>query len=347
MELEKRVNAFVKLGEYLHNFIQADAAEREENFPDLERLIRSAASYNPWFTRENILHALSSTASMLDREALNTWARPYLSRLERAPGKTVGVVMAGNIPMVGFHDMLCVLVSGNILQAKVSSQDPALIPFLAEKLIQLEPQFEGRISFSAQLKGFDGVIATGSNNTARYFEHYFGKYPHIIRKNRNSVAVLSGEESKEELQELGKDIFTYFGLGCRNVSRLFVPAGYDFGKLYRALEPFSGIVNHHKYANNYDYNKAIYLVNQAPFLDNGFLLLKEDSGFSSPISVLYHSAYPDLSSLPGLLDPHRDSIQCIVSSVVKGGIGFGKAQQPGPGEYADGVDTLEFLAGLS
>jgi hypothetical protein len=250
--------------------------------------------------------------------------------------------MAGNIPLVGFHDFLSVLISGNYLIAKTSSKDPELILKVGEILCSIEPRFRNYIEFTEyELKDFDVVIATGSNNSSRYFDQYFGRYPNIIRRNRNSVAIIEGNESGEELENLGKDIFLYFGLGCRNVSKLFIPEGFDIRFMVSKWEHFAGVTSHVKYANNYDFSKAVYLVNKENFLDTGHILLKEDKGLSSPVAVLYYEYYESLSALHSETELLKDKIQCIVGH---DHTPFGKAQSPHLWDYADGIDTLEFLS---
>jgi hypothetical protein len=234
-----------------------------------------------------------------------------------------------------------VLITGNIALAKTSSKDSDLLHHLSELLCSINPGFRDMIRFAeGTLSGFDAVIATGSNNTSRYFESYFGKYPNIIRKNRNSIAVLDGTETDAELKELGKDIFSYFGLGCRNVSKIYLPAGYELHTMIKNLEGFSGIVNHNKYANNYDFSKAVYLINREKFLDTGYLLLKEERSLSSPVAVLYYEYYKSYEEVLQNTDSLNDKIQCIIS---KKHIPFGKAQQPHLWDYADGIDPIEFL----
>jgi hypothetical protein len=294
-----------------------------------------------------VLKALAAWSENLRQENIQHWLSAYnIAALNPAEAKRIGTVMAGNIPLVGFHDMFTVLISGNILVAKTSSEDSLLLPFLAKRLVAIEPAFESYIHFTEKLAEIDAVIATGSNNSARYFEYYFGKYPHLIRKNRNSVAVLNGKEPPEAIQRLGNDIFDYFGLGCRNVSKLYLPAGYDLQQLFPPLAFFQEIYNHNKYANNYDYNRAIYLMNQEKFLDNGFLMVKESDQLASPVAVLYYEFYKDETALKSLLDKEKEQIQCIVSGHWKGSVTFGAAQQPALWEYADGVDTMKFLLGL-
>jgi len=262
--------------------------------------------------------------------------------------RSIGLILAGNIPIVGFHDILCVLASGHKALIKLSSHDQKFIPYLLNKLIEIEPGFELQISYIDRLKDFDAVIATGSNNTSRYFDYYFSKVPHIIRKNRNSVAILNGEESKEDLEALGHDIFDYFGLGCRNVSKLYVPKDYDFKEFFESIEEFKSVADHHKYNNNYDYNKSIFLVNLDKHFDNGFLLLKEDSRFVSPLAVLYYKEYQTIEQLGSELIKNEDLIQCIVSNskLPLSTVAFGQSQCPGLMDYADGVDTMKFLREL-
>lgn len=260
------------------------------------------------------------------------------------------MILAGNIPLVGIHDVLSVLISGNHALIKASSQDNRLIKAVLNRLVAIEPAIAKQFTFVERLEGFDAVIATGSNNSSRYFEYYFGKVPHIIRKNRNSVAVLTGHETNEQLFSLGADIFSYFGLGCRNVSKIFIPRDYRLATFFEAIEPYHDIIDHHKYNNNYDYNKSIYLVNRNEHLDNGFLLLKEDTGLISPLAVLFYEYYDDMEELSAKLNDQSSNIQCIVSetplNVNSQPVAFGKSQSPALWDYADGVDTMDFLTKL-
>ncbi len=339
LSLQKRIKAFVELGKALRNQVDKNTES------DLGRLIKESHIYNPWFTEENVRYAVRTIGESLGEEKIRKWLSDYdLEKVKR--GKTIGLVMAGNIPLVGFHDFLCVLISGNKFLGKLSSDDQKLLPTVSDLLIDIEPGFEDFITFTeGKLQNFDAIIATGSNNTARYFEYYFGKYPHIIRKNRNGVAIFTGKESKEELSEFGKDLFLYFGMGCRSVSKVFVPKGYKFDKLFESLEFYKSVIDHHKYANNYDYYKSIYLINTTKHLDNGFLLVKEDLAYASPPSVLFFEAYTDMNILKKRLHEEEEQIQCIVghSKEIDEVIPFGKAQEPELWDYADGVDTMEFL----
>lgn len=260
------------------------------------------------------------------------------------------MILAGNIPLVGFHDVLCVLVTGNTALIKASSQDARLIKAVLNKLAAIDNSFADRFSFVERLVEFDAVIATGSNNTSRYFDYYFGKVPHIIRKNRNSVAVLTGDETQEDLYQLGHDIFDYFGLGCRNVSKLLIPKDYNIATFFEAIEPYKDIINHNKYNNNYGYNKSIYLVGREQHLDNDFLLLKENDALASPLAVVFYNYYDSLADVEQLLIAENENIQCVVSkaplNINNQVVSFGQSQQPKLWDYADGVDTMDFLANL-
>ncbi|NEU08417.1 acyl-CoA reductase [Flavihumibacter sp. R14] len=339
MTTKNKIDSLARLGDFLLHPNDA-----------LEQLIISAPQQNAWFTPENTRHAITATGKMLNHTDLEQWLGAYPNAESIEPAKLIGLVLAGNIPMVGLHDILCVLASGNKALIKLSSQDKKLIPFILNKLVEIEPAFGGSFEFIERLAGFDAVIATGSGNTSRYFEYYFKNVPHIIRRNRNSVAVLDGNESDAALKALGHDIFDYFGLGCRNVSKLFVPQDYNFTRFFEAIEEFHPISDHHKYNNNYDYNKSIFLVNQDKHLDNGFLLLKNDHKLASPLAVLYYEEYVSQVQLPQLLEPLEDQLQCVATNVglpleapvVK----LGQTQQPQLWDYADKVDTMAFLSSL-
>ena len=339
------IAAFVKLGKYLTDFCDKCYSNDAEVDQNLKEIIARAGHHNGWFTEDNILFSLKQWSDLLREQNITDWLSNYSFNKQIKP-KTVGIVMAGNIPLVGFHDFLCVLLSGNKVLVKLSSNDKVLFPYLCKYLMEQEPSLAEKIEFvEVKLENFDAVIATGSNNTSRYFEYYFGKKPNIIRKNRNSVAVLTGNESEEELKALGEDIFRYYGLGCRNVSKIYVPKNYNFDNLFHALFHYKDIIHQHKYANNYDYNKAVYLMSQFKILDNGFLVLKEDDSLPSPISALFYSFYDDESSLRDKLRNMEEQIQCVVS---KNGndINFGDTQKPSLNDYADGIDTMEFLLKL-
>ncbi len=345
MTLKQREQAFLQLGLFINRHFSNQWLPKEERFHnDLQKLIEIAFSYNGWFTPENVTRALKGISIMLEEHSLMQFGS---SVKEPSAPKTVTVIMAGNIPAVGFHDMLCVLLSGHHILIKVSSDDPALIPFLAGMLIYYSPEFAPKINFSeGKLLNFDAVIATGSDNTAKHFEYYFGKYPNIIRKNRTSIAILTGNETKEELTELGKDIFYYYGLGCRNVSKVYVPEGYVFDKLFEALYEYKYVLDNKKYNNNYEYNRAIYLLDLIPFLDNNFLMIKESKDLHAPTSVLFYETYTNQDSLVEKINSLLPNLQCIVAKFdVKGveTIALGCTQEPSVFDFADNVNTLDFL----
>ncbi len=348
MNLDKRKKAFVTLGSFIRQFLAADKPINCNKvfYSKLEAQVIQAVNHNGWFTKENVLFALKSWADVLTEKNVEKWVAAY--DFSKVKIKTVGIVTAGNIPLVGFHDFLSVLLAGHNLVIKQSSSDQKLLPVLADYLKCIEPEFKNHIAFiDERLKNFDAVIATGSNNTARYFEYYFQKYPSIIRKNRNAVAVLTGAETKTELEALGDDVFRYFGLGCRSVSKIFVPKNYDFDKLFRGVFQQQDILSYRKYKNNYDYNKTVYLMSQIPLLENGFLLLKEDATYASPIATLFYEYYDSPNALNKILEQDKEEIQCIVSTAKsKNRIPFGQTQQPQLWDYADGVDTLKFLLSL-
>ena len=341
------IKAFVKLGEFLTDFCDVYYDNHQNINKELKEVVVASGHQNGWFTEDNVLFALQQWGNLLTEKNIMDWMSHYKFNSDAEP-KSIGIVMAGNIPLVGFHDFLCVLLSGHNVLAKQSSNDKLLLPYLVRFLIAQEPSLSDKINFvDDKLKDFDAVIATGSNNTSRYFEYYFGKKPNIIRKNRNSVAILTGNESPEELNALGEDIFRYYGLGCRNVSKIFVPKDYNFDVLFKALYPYKDIINQHKYANNYDYNKAVYLMSEFNILDNGFLILKEDEALASPISALFYSYFEEESELLAQLEEMDEHIQCVVSKGIQvHHIGFGETQKPSLKDYADGIDTMEFLLQL-
>ena len=333
---EKIIVALQKLSIFLQNPSQS-----------FEHIINSAQNSNGWFIESEVKKAISALNQMLNENDLHTWLAEVT--LVETP-KKIGLILAGNIPLVGFHDVLSVLATGNIALIKMSSSDDKLLPALLNELIAIEPLFADRIVYVERLKDFDAIIATGSNNTSRYFEYYFGKKPNIIRKNRNSVAVLNGQETVEEINSLGNDIFDYFGLGCRNVSKIYVPKGYDLKHLFEPIEVFQPIINHFKYNNNYDYNKSIYLVNGVKHFDNGFLLVKEDENFVSPLAVLFYQEYENIQEIEQILNQQTEQIQCIVSNlplnIDKDIFGFGCSQHPKLWDYADNINTIKFLQSL-
>ncbi len=352
MNLEYKKNTFVILGDFLSQFSENQNVKKENIpsndlfFDDFIKLIELSQSHNGWYTPEQVYFSIHSWSNALRKENLDQWLFNY--NLDNIQPKTIGLILAGNIPLVGFHDFLSVLISGHRVLVKTSSNDQHLLPFIARYIIAIAPEFENYITFTeGRLENFDAVIATGSNNTARYFEYYFKNKPSIIRKNRNSVAILNGKESYEDLVKLGEDIFRYFGLGCRNVSKLFVPKDYNFDAFFQAIFEYQDIIGYEKYANNYDYNKAVFLMSNFKLLDNGFLTIKEDNSHASPISSVFYEFYENLETLNKKLEIEKDHIQCIVSNnLINNSIPFGKTQKPELWDYADGVDTLKFLTSV-
>lgn len=311
----------------------------ETEYAELQHIINRQQHLNPWFTRENVEQALLALGEQLTSEKLNNWLKEYT--FSESP-KRVAVIMAGNIPLVGFHDFLCVLLSGHCAVCKMSSEDNTLLPALSKLIVQFCPGLESRIVLSkGPIGDVDAVIATGSSNSMQHFERYFGHLPHIFRKNRTSVAVLDGTETREELHRLGRDIFDYFGLGCRNVSHLLVPVNYDFTLFFDAIFDYGEIIHHFKYGNNYDYNKTVYLMNLHAVLDNNFVLLYESDELFSPLAMIHYHAYSNHSEIDEYIQERKEDIQVVVG---KSYVPFGAAQCPKLNDYADGVDTLEWLS---
>lgn len=313
----------------------------EQEYKKLEELVERQYIYNGWFTPDNVRRSLKAQGEWLNEVSLTNWLSNYC--FSEHP-KTIAVIMAGNIPLVGFHDFICVLASGNKIIAKLSSDDKTMLPALVDVLFQFDPRYKERIELSnGRIAAFDAVIATGSNNSSLYFEQYFGKYPHIFRKNRTSIAVLTGNESEDELKRLGDDIFSYFGLGCRNVTHLAIPKDYELKVFFEAIFGFSDVVYNKKYGNNYDYNKAIFLLNKHNLLDNNFVLLRESEDLFSPISMINYHYYSSKEELATYLKAHEESIQVVIGTNYTP---FGKAQCPQLNDYADGVDVMSWISDL-
>ena len=351
LQIEKK-NCFIALGKFLSQF-SLDNSDKNPAvvnndlfYEDFLKLIDLSQSHNGWFTPNQVHFAIESWAEALTEENINLWLSKY--DFSTVQPKTIALILAGNIPLVGFHDFLSVVISGHKVLVKTSSNDQKLLPFLAKYLISIHPELENYITFTeGKMENFDAVIATGSNNTARYFEYYFKDKPSIIRKSRNSVAVLTGNETSDDLANLGEDIFRYFGLGCRNVSKLFVPKGYNFDAFFQAIYEQKDVIYYEKYANNYDYNKAVFLMSNFKLLDNEFLTIKEDTSYASPISSVFYEYYEDVNEIKNRLEIDAEQIQCIVSNaIIENSIPFGQTQKPKLWDYADNVDTLEFLLGI-
>ena len=350
MLLKQRKSIFVQLGEVL-KILGKHPEDRVENaiterfdLKEIDAIIQIEVRHNGCFTEENVRKAMASLGASISEDSLEEWLGRY-ALSEKPTGKSVGLILAGNIPLVGFHDVMSVVLSGNKAKVKLSRDDARLLPAVFGLAVQMDSGFKELIEFVlGKLEGYDAIIATGSNNTSRYFEHYFGKGPNIIRKNRTSIAVLTGEETEEDLELLGADIFTYFGLGCRNVTKVMMPADFDINRLFAGLFPYKDIVNHNKYANNYDYHKALWLLNQDDLIENGFILVKEDEALVSPVGSLYVQRYASNAELEAYLTKHESGIQVVVG---KNHFPFGEAQKPKLWDYADGVDTVSFLTSLS
>ncbi len=348
--IEKRIQSFVKLGQFLSQFNRNEISKKENiEFNDLffdgfKHQLKLAEENNSWFTKENLLFSCESWANALSYDNISKWIEN--ESLPSSSNKKVAIIMAGNIPLVGFHDFIAVLISGHSVLVKQSSNDTHLTPFLAKYLEYVNEDLKGKIKFTKEkLTDFDAVIATGSNNTARYFEYYFKNKPNIIRKNRNSVAIITGKETEEDYENLSEDVFRYFGLGCRSVSKLFVPKDYNFDSFFKGMFNKQEIINNAKYANNYDYNKAVYLMSEFDILENGFLMIKEDESYSSPIASVFYEYYENEDDLKIKLYEERDNIQCVVAkNFIENEISFGQTQHPNLWDYADGVNTLDFLS---
>ncbi|MEI6577385.1 MAG: acyl-CoA reductase [Bacteroidota bacterium] len=354
--LNLRIQAFARLGSFLytyHSFKSKNVIPTDFPLSSLEKfdeVVAKAAIYNPWFTPENQLYSFLALAKMLDKDALHAWTDHYKIDSSDSYSRTINVIMAGNIPMVGFHDFLCVLMAGFNFNGKLSSNDLFLLPALADILIDLEPAFGDRIVFTeGRIENKDAVIATGSNNSFRYFEYYFRDVPRILRKNRNGIAVITGNETDDELEGLTDDIFLYFGMGCRSVTKVFVPKDFDVRRIFKYFGKYEGLAQHNKYRNNYDYYKSIYLINKDDFYEAGLVLFKRTEGFAvSPVSVVFYEEYESIDHIQKLIQDHVNDIQCVVSKAALpcAVVSFGKSQQPGLSDYADGVDVMEFLLNL-
>ena len=343
--LSKKIQSLAELGKRLALVVNQSINVLDENMLEINKLVTESVYYNSWFTPENVRFCLQTWAQALSEEHLLRWMERYhFPNLEKQ--KNIGLILAGNIPMVGFHDALCVLLSGHRFTAKCASSDNRLLPAVMKLLCEIDEQFSESISFTdGLLRHADAFIATGSNNSGHYFDFYFQKYPYIIRRNRNSVAILTGNETEEQLQWLGEDIFRYFGLGCRNVSKLFVPNDYDFSPFIESLSDWNWMRLHHKYRNNYDYHKAILLVNGEDFLDAGFFMLKRSESLSSPISTIFYENYTSIDEVAAKIEQTKDQIQCVASEIkTLPSVPFGQTQSPQLWDYADGVDTMKFLS---
>lgn len=341
MTLKQRIDSFTQVGAFIDRHYRREWSPTETHLHQgLEKLVETAFIYNGWFIPEFTHEAIFNIGLLLKAGDL----QKFSEQVKVTPQKTIALVCAGNIPLVCFHDVLCVLLSGHKILIKLSSDDSILLPFFLKLLCHYEPEFEKDILFAGgKLGPFDAIIATGSNNTASHMQYYFGKYPNIIRKSRSSVAILDGTESPETLKNLGQDIFQYFGLGCRNVNHLLVPSGYSFNPFFESIVDFGFVVNNKKYGNNYDYHRAIYLLESIPFLDNNFLMLRENAELHSPVGVLHYQYYDTPKDINTYLEKNKNHLQCVVG---KGYVPFGYSQKPVISDFADNVNTMDFLVNL-
>lgn len=351
MEMERRIGPFVQLGKDIEKVCAQWNGEIDSVPATWRKVMEKAKHENGWFSYQNQINALNGIRILLDEKAIREAIQPYLAEFTVEKPKTVAVIMAGNIPAVNFLDFMAVLLSGNVFLGKLSSDDPYWLPFLANELSELEPGLKPFIQFEKEVikTSFDAVMATGSNNTARYFEYYFDRYPHIIRKNRTSVAILDGTETVEEMKSLGKDISDYYGMGCRNVSKLFVPEGYDFIPLLKCLEEFNSLTENHKFVNNYEYHRSVFLLNGDAFYDNGVYLFKSNHGLGAPVGTVFYDFYKDKQELVAKLWIDEQQIQCTVAGGEKQfprQVAFGGSQCPSLSDFPDNVNVFEFLAGL-
>ena len=340
--LKERIKSFHDLGIlFQENF----SNKKIKTFPKwdliLNQKLEQANLYNSWFTPSNLKLSLKYWGNILQKKKLENWLSNY--KLKIRSHKTIAIIMAGNIPIVGFHDLVCSMLLNFKCLIKLSSDDKILIPFIVDFLEFRNPNFKSRIIFQVNtLKNFDAVIATGSDNSHKYFEFYFKNHPNLLRKTRHSIAVLDGHETEKDLSLLSNDIFNYFGLGCRSVSKVFIPEGYNLDLIFNACYKHKNVINHDKYANNFDYNKAVYLMSQEKFIENGFIILKEDSKLGSPVGCLYYQYYNDIKDVYKIIEEDREKIQCVVIND-RNNVAFGSTQCPKLDDYADNIDTLDFL----
>ena len=340
--LKERIKSFHDLGIlFQENF----SNKKIKTFPKwdliLNQKLEQANLYNSWFTPSNLKLSLKNWGNILKKKILENWLSNY--KFKTRNDKTIAIIMAGNIPIVGFHDLVCSMLLNFKCLIKLSSDDKILIPFIVDFLGFRNPNFKSRITFQVNtLKNFDAVIATGSDNSHKYFEFYFKNYPNLLRKTRHSIAVLDGHETEKDLSLLSNDIFNYFGLGCRSVSKVFIPEGYNLDLIFNACYKHKNVINHDKYANNFDYNKAVYLMSKEKFIENGFIILKEDSKLGSPVGCLYYQYYNDIKDVYKIIEEDREKIQCVVIND-RNNVAFGSTQCPKLDDYADNIDTLDFL----
>ena len=346
MNLNNRITLFVKLGRFFSDYINNNLESLERN--KFDKAINESILHNSFFSKKNILKSLLSWSNVLTKKSIDDFLSNYLIKNKKRE-KKIAIIMAGNIPLVGFHDFFCVIISGNFAVIKLSSKDSHLFKFILSFLVKENPDFDTKFDVvESKLQIFDAVIATGNNISANQFELYFKKYPKIIRKNRHSIAILNGNETKKEIELLANDIFYYYGLGCRNVSKIFIPNNYNLDILFKSFVLWNEVINKNSYSNNYNYYRAIYLLNKEVFFDNGFVLLKESEKIGSPVGTIYFEYYKSDNQIKEMIKKNNEKIQCIVSNNnYPKTIKFGETQMPNLNDFADDIDTLNFLLKLN
>ena len=346
MNLNNRITLFVKLGRFFSDYINNNLESLERN--KFDKAINESILHNSFFSKKNILKSLLSWSNVLTKKSIDNFLSNYLIKIKKRE-KKIAIIMAGNIPLVGFHDFFCVILSGNFAIIKLSSKDSHLFKFILSFLVRENPDFSTKFDIvENKLKIFDAVIATGNNISANQFELYFKKYPKIIRKNRHSIAILNGNETKKEIELLANDIFYYYGLGCRNVSKIFIPNNYNLDILFKSFVLWNEVINKNSYSNNYNYYRAIYLLNKEVFFDNGFVLLKESEKIGSPVGTIYFEYYKSDNQIKEMIKKNNEKIQCIVSNNnYPKTIKFGETQMPNLNDFADDIDTFNFLLKLN
>ena len=346
MNLNNRITLFVKLGRFFSDYINNNLESLEKN--KFDKAINESILHNSFFSKKNILKSLLSWSNVLTKKSIHNFLSNYLIKIKKRE-KKIAIIMAGNIPLVGFHDFFCVIISGNFAVIKLSSKDSHLFKFILSFLVKENPDFSTKFDVvENKLQIFDAVIATGNNISANQFELYFKKYPKIIRKNRHSIAILNGNETKKEIELLANDIFYYYGLGCRNVSKIFIPNNYNLDILFKSFVLWNEVINKNSYANNYNYYRAIYLLNKEVFFDNGFVLFKESEKIGSPVGTIYFEYYKSDNQIKEMIKKNNEKIQCIVSNNnYPKTIKFGETQMPNLNDFADDIDTFNFLLKLN
>jgi len=346
LNLNNRITLFVKLGRFFSDYINNNLESMERN--KFDKAINESILHNSFFSKKNILKSLLSWSNVLTKKSIDNFLSNYLIKIKKRE-KKIAIIMAGNIPLVGFHDFFCVIISGNFAIIKLSSKDSHLFKFILSFLVKENPDFSTKFDIvENKLQIFDAVIATGNNISANQFELYFKKYPKIIRKNRHSIAILNGNETKKEIELLANDIFYYYGLGCRNVSKIFIPNNYNLDILFKSFVLWNEVINKNSYSNNYNYYRAIYLLNKEVFFDNGFVLLKESEKIGSPVGTIYFEYYKSDNQIKEMIKKNNEKIQCIVSNNnYPKTIKFGETQMPNLNDFADDIDTFNFLLKLN